>query len=160
MSTIEQQRFEKWMRLLDGHDAEMSKVAADKLAEIGNLKAVPALIEALEKRTTFVAVASAHALGKMGDDRAIDPLIKALKRHPDLAVQSAAAEALGELRAKEAIPVLKAEVQAYLDTHNDDRFTLTRGFKRGLFTVCIAALKQIGTMEAVSFARQAERAGR
>lgn len=159
MASMEEQRLKKWMDVLHEPDTEMSKIAADKLGEIGNKQAVPELIEAMEKRTALVAAAAAIALGKIGDRSSIPVLIKTLRRHQDVVVQSGAAEALGMMRAEEAVPALKAVVQDYLNKYKNDRFNLTRGFQRGLFTTCIQSLKQIGTRDAIRFAENAESAG-
>ncbi|MGB1287479.1 MAG: HEAT repeat domain-containing protein [Aggregatilineales bacterium] len=160
MATAEQRRLQKWIRVVGEPDIEMSKIAADKLAEMGASEAIPALINALETRTTFVAVASAQALGKIGDKTAIKPLIQAMQQHNEIAVQTAAAEALGKIGDKKAVPALKREVETFLHEHKNDRYSLTRGFKRGLFTTCIAALKKIGTSDAIRFAKHAESANR
>lgn len=149
-------RLKQWLEVLREPDAEMSKIAADKLGDIGSPEAVPDLILALERRTAFVAAAAAKALGMIGDKRAILPLIKALNHHQDIMVRTAAAEALGALHALEAVSHLKKVVQDYLDTYRTDHFSKTRSFQRGLFTTSIAALKQIGTRDAVRFAEQAE----
>lgn len=150
-----EQRFKQWLEVLREPDAETSKIAADKLGDIGNTDAVPALIEAMERRTAFVAAAAAQALGKLGDKRAIQPLLTAVVNHQDIMVQTAAAESLGMMRAKEAVPTLKKVVQDYLDAYKNDHFSKTRSFRRGLFTTCISALKQIGTPDAIRFAERA-----
>ena len=161
MGTIENKRLQKWVRVLTEPDIEMSKIAADKLGDMKAVEAVPVLIETLEQRTTFVAVAAAQALGQIQDKSAIRPLIKAMRDHQDIAVQTAAAEALGVIGdRKDAIPALKRMVEDYLKEHSNDRYSLTRGYKRGLFTTCIAALKEIGTPDAIRFAENAESAGR
>jgi len=160
MKSREELRLQQWREILKEPDPEMSKIAADKLAEIGRQEAIPDLIEALKKRTPFVAAAAAQALGKLDAREAIPDLIQALLRHTDVHVQTAAAEALGRLQARQAIPALKRTISNYLEENKTDRLSMTRGFKRGLFTTSILALKQIGTRDAVRFAEQAESAGR
>ncbi|MFN3421024.1 MAG: HEAT repeat domain-containing protein, partial [Armatimonadota bacterium] len=94
---------------------------------------------------------SALALGKLKDRRAIKPLIYALfDEMPPIGldtltgdlmtVRAAAAQALGELRAEEAIPALKV----LLTDEN-------RGVRRSV----IQALGQIGTEEAFQVLREA-----
>ena len=69
MSSVEQQRLKKWIDVLQDNDSEMSRIAAQKLADIGSKEAVPHLIKAMETRTMFVAAAAAQALGKIGDSQ-------------------------------------------------------------------------------------------
>jgi HEAT repeat protein len=160
MATIEEQRLKKWLQVLDEPDAEMSKIAADKLGELGMKEAVPALIKAMQGRTMFVAMASAQALGTIGDEQAIPALIKTLQRHQEVNVRTAAAESLGNLRARQGIPALKKVINDYLEKNENDRFRLTRGYERGLFTTAIASLKQMGVRDAKHFAEKAESASK
>lgn len=60
------------------------------------------------------------ALGKFGDLEAVEPLLKVLREHKDAYARTAAASALGALRACDAVPTL---LQALLD--RDDRVTLS-----------------------------------
>jgi HEAT repeat protein len=149
-------RLKQWLEVLREPDAEMSKIAADKLGEIGSPDAVPELVSALERRTPFVAAAAAQALGKIRDKRAVPALMKALNNHQDIMVRTSCAEALGSIRATEAIPALKKVVQDYLDTYRTDHFSRTRSFQRGLFTASIASLKEMGSRDAKQFAEKAE----
>lgn len=153
------ERLQKWLQVLREPNAEMSKIAADKLGEIGDKAAVPALVETLRTRAAFVAGAAALALGKIGDKSSVKDLIHALQNHQDVVVRTAAAEALGTMRAIEAIPALKQVCDDYLKTYHSDRFNLTRGMERGLFTTAIYSLRQIGTPQAIRIANQAESAG-
>ncbi len=96
MSSVEQQRLKKWIDVLQDNDSEMSRIAAQKLADIGSNEAVPHLIKAMETRTMFVAAAAAQAIGKIGDRKAVQALSDAmLSTRQDVVVQQAAAEALG-----------------------------------------------------------------
>lgn len=150
------ERLVKWLEVLREPDAEMSKIAADKLGEIGSVEAVKDLIDALERRTAFVAAAAAQALGRIGDKRAVPSLVHALLEHHDVMVQTAAAEALGLIKSPDGIPALKQTIIDYLDTFRSDHYSLTRGFKRGLYTTSILALKRIGTKDALRFVQKAE----
>jgi HEAT repeat protein len=75
--------------------------------------AVKPLIEALSDEYYGVCMAAAEALGRIGDPRAVEPLIVALKNGGWYMIRKAAAEALGRIgdpRAVEPlIPVLKDE---------------------------------------------------
>jgi HEAT repeat protein len=157
--TQEEERLKHWLRVLNEPNAEMSKIAAQKLGELKRDEAVQDLLNALQKRTSMVAAACALALGKIGDKRALNTLCSMMQNHQDVMVQTAAAEALGEMRAKEAVPALKAIIDDYIKTFYNDRFNLTRGMRRGLFTTAISSLRQIGTPQAIKIATEAERAG-
>mgnify|MGYP001627115802 CR=1 FL=1 len=124
---------------------------AATLGQIGDRRAVEPLIHALKDPDKLVRYHSALALGKLKDRRAVKPLIYALFDEmppigPDpltgdlITVRAAAAQALGELRAEEAIPALKV----LLTDEN-------RGVRRSV----IQALGQIGTEEALQILREA-----
>jgi len=118
---------------------------ASTLGQIGDRRAVEPLIQALKDHDKLVRYHAALALGKLKDRRAVKPLIYALFDEmppigPDpltgdpMTVRAAAAQALGELKAAEAIPALKV---------------LLRDENRGVRRSVIQALGQIGTKEAV-----------
>ncbi len=155
-SSVEAARIQKWIRILGENDVEMSKIAAQKLAEMRATEAVPALITAMEKRHVSVSLAATRALGEIGDARAVPALIKTLLHHYDVTVNTAAAEALGQLRQAEAVPALKETIENYL-TQNRDRYERIHSLKRGLFVAAVRALQHIGTAEARRIAREAER---
>lgn len=157
MSSLEEQRLKKWLDVLGQSDPEMSKIAADKLGEIASPAATAALIDAMKRRTAAVAAACALALGKINDKSAIPDLIDVLKHHQEVTVQTAAAESLGLMKAVDAIPALKWVIDDYVRTYKNDRFNMTRGFRRGLFMTCIYSLRMIGTREARQIADHAER---
>ncbi|MCS7186820.1 MAG: HEAT repeat domain-containing protein [Armatimonadetes bacterium] len=118
---------------------------ASTLGQIGDKRAVEPLISALKDPDKLVRYHSALALGKLKDQRAVKPLIHALFDEmppigPDpltgdlMTVRSAAAQALGELRAGEAIPALKV---------------LLTDSNKGVRKSVVQALGQIGTEEAI-----------
>jgi HEAT repeat protein len=160
MMTVSNQRLRQWLEVLHEPDAEMSKIAADKLGDMGSAEAVPDLLKAMKGRTALVASACAKALGRIGDKRAAAPLIQTLSSHQDVLVQTAAAEALGALKAGEAVPLLKKVIEAYLQANKHDHFTMTRSHQRGLFIASIDALKAIGTPDALRFANKVQSASR
>ncbi len=158
MASIEQQRLDKWIKVLHGKDAEMSRIAAEKLGEIGNSVAIPDLDKALHTRTMFVAAVAAKSLGKIGDKSAVDSLMKALRNtRQDVVVRTAAAEALGIIGHYTAVPALEEVVNEHISKYKNDRFNLIQGYERGLFTTAIRSLKQIGTSKAKRIAAQAEK---
>ena len=55
-------------------------MAARALGDLGDKKAVPALIDALKAHSRMIQTQAAIALGKIGDHRAVEPL-RALSRH-------------------------------------------------------------------------------
>jgi HEAT repeat protein len=158
MSSTEE-RLQHWLKTLNEPDANMSKIAAEKLGDLGDSRAVEPLIKTMQTRTPMIAAACALALGNLKDKRAVSHLISALKTSSDVHVQTAAAEALGIMKEVSAVPALKLTVEAYLKTYQNDRFNLIRGMNRGLFTTALQALRNIGTREAIRIADQAESAG-
>ena len=62
--------------------------------------AVPTLITALQNETDDIRIKVAEALGTIGDRRAINPFIEALKNDSRKEIQAIAAKALGDMRAR------------------------------------------------------------
>jgi HEAT repeat protein len=74
---------------------------------MGNREAVEPLIQALLKDTDPVQVKAAESLGYLRDERAVEPLIQALKDEKRYhSVRWKAARALGEIGDKRAIEPL------------------------------------------------------
>lgn len=101
--------------------------AARALGKLGDLQAVPGLIECLNCADYYVREAAAQALEMLGDSRAIAPLIKLLEGGVTAAVKvegkphltqpySAIIEALGTLKATEAI----GQIQPFIE-HSVER---------------------------------------
>ena len=63
-------------------------------------------LEALEGESNDHAFSAAIELARLGDMRAVDPLMRQMKEHKDFYVRLAAATALGELRAPSAVIAL------------------------------------------------------
>ena len=94
---------------LDTPDADVRKFIVDILGDIRDSRAVPVLIEALEKDSDEnIRVASAEALGKIKDRRAVDPLLACLTQYGQSWLDYAAAEALGEIGDERALGPLIA----------------------------------------------------
>jgi HEAT repeat protein len=85
--------------------------AAERLGEIGDARAIPALIEALRDKNLLVRMAAARALGEIGDAGAVPALIEALRDESD-SVQLDAAVALNNIGTLDAL----AAVDAWLDS--------------------------------------------
>jgi HEAT repeat protein len=94
---------------LDTPDADVRKFIVDILGDIKDSRAVPVLIENLEKDPDEnIRVSSAEALGKIKDRRAVDPLIACLMQYDQIWLDYAAAEALGEIGDERALGPLIA----------------------------------------------------
>lgn len=96
----------------------LQRNAARALGKLGDLQAVPGLIQCLSCTDYYVREAAAQALEMLGDSRAIAPLMKLLAGGVTAAVQvpgkphliqpySAIIEALGTLKATEAIALIQ-----------------------------------------------------
>jgi len=106
--------------------------AASALGEIGDRAAVPALIAAVRKHGSSQA---AEALGKIRDRAAVPVLIEAL-RSGEYTQSGYAAWALGEMKAKEALPALQRGV-----------FVDSCDIKNQTFECAIAIKKITGTLD-------------
>ncbi len=122
--------------------------------------AVPPLIQALKDPNALARKAVAHALGEIGDARALGPLVELLQ-DTELIVQQTAAEALGKMGDAQAVPPLvralkdenlfvqKAAIQA-LAKVGDGRAIqpLTPFLKHKEDAIRIAARKAVGEIQA------------
>lgn len=66
---------------LGHHRAWRRAVAAAALGDMGSATAVPALLASLDDDDRDVRIAAARTLGRLGDTRAVEPLVEALARH-------------------------------------------------------------------------------
>ncbi len=82
------------------NQTDESRAATRALVKIGK-PAVDPLIAALKHKDERIRLAAAEALGLIGDPRAINPLLQALKKDP-----STVAEALGRLKSPLAVEAL------------------------------------------------------
>lgn len=104
-------------RLIDliGNEQFSIRVAATKKLSLLGEKAVPALMECLQKGLWYTRESAAQTLGNIGDSRAIGPLISGLKDE-NVGVRRAAACALVSMIGKERLSdVAKAIAQADQD---------------------------------------------
>jgi HEAT repeat protein len=100
------------MDVLVGDEDQVRRVrAAKRLGEIGDVHAIPALIEALRDKNLLVRMEAARALGEIGDAEAVSALIGALRDESD-SVQLDAAVALNNIGTLDAL----AAVDAWLDS--------------------------------------------
>jgi hypothetical protein len=86
--------------------------AIEILGELGEVRAVPALLGALaDPRGTLRPCLAAQSLGRLGDPRAVDALIAAAGQRENEDLRLCAIKSLGLLRAEGAVPVLADAVQ-------------------------------------------------
>jgi len=93
-------RVDELIQQLESWNAGQRLEAAELLGQLGDPKAVPALLQTLTRRyeTTEVRAAAAHAIGKLGDLNAVPELINAYKTHKGfvgLPIVEAVSEILG-----------------------------------------------------------------
>lgn len=115
-TTNEASELNKALAVVKSHDWSTNRRVADELAKIGQ-SAVPRLIEALNDKDGYVRDVAAKALGKIGDGRAVEPLIHAMQYRDeqvyeddeDSEARASAAIALGRIGDTRAFePLAKA----------------------------------------------------
>ena len=94
-----------WIQYLNHPNAADRARAAIQIGEIGDRRAVPALIQTLKDRDAQVRLAASEALGKLGDRQAVDSLI-AIVRDPNVMVGLTVVEALGNIGSEKAVETL------------------------------------------------------
>lgn len=86
-------------RFQEENDPQLREVIAGAFAEMGDVRALQVLIDALEDESSNVRDAAAIALGEMRDSRAIKPLIQRLKPPHYQAIAGWALALIGDKRA-------------------------------------------------------------
>ena len=94
-----------WIQILEHPNAADRARAAIQIGEIGDRRAVPALIQTLRDRDAQVRLAASEALGKLGDRQAVDSLI-AIVHDPNVMVGLTVVEALGNIGGEKAVETL------------------------------------------------------
>jgi serine/threonine-protein kinase len=98
----------------------VSERAVDALAEIGSKKAVPALMELLHSHDNTRSLPTlARALGKIGDTRVIDSMIKLLDR-PEKEIKVEAINALARLADDKRADSVRSYIHSVGTTTSDD----------------------------------------
>ncbi len=97
-------------RFREEDDAQVREVIAGALAELGDVRALQVLIDALEDEKSSVQDAAAIALGELRDSRAVEPLIRRLKKPHYQAIAAWALAMIGDKRAIK--PLTNALLQA------------------------------------------------
>ncbi len=128
------------LKALDRQPPRKRFLICEILGEIRDARAVPSLINRLEdaEANPSVASAAARALGKIGDQRAIDPLMNVLDT-PDRELLYNTIVALGKLRAKKAVDELIKKV-------DDNRKTF---YKLRIGNAALSALGRIRSRKAL-----------
>jgi len=139
--------------MLGDRDGGVREKAAEALAKIAPPEIIDELIEALERHLVEHLDGIATALGKFGNEKAVKPLGKLLTQSGDLNARRAAANALGDLRTRDA-----QAINALLDAVLDDQDAQLRA-------IAAASLGWIGDRRAVgyiirSFQRYEQKPGR
>jgi HEAT repeat protein len=98
------QSMEPLVQELRNEDAHHRWLAADILGMLGEIDAGEALIEALTDEDSEVVASAAQALGKLKITDAVDVVVAAYRRHPEMG--SVFAEALGRIGSYKVVPFL------------------------------------------------------
>jgi HEAT repeat protein len=113
------------VRLLDHDDLNVVQQAIDSLAQLRAVVAVDSIVKLID-RDPWLKFAAVHALGEIGDSRAVDSLLALVG---DDLVGEAAIEALGKIGAPEALGHLSRLLRECRDTRT--------------FTACLRAIGQV-----------------
>lgn len=97
----------KGVEKLNGEDWFASRAAATALGALRDPDAVGDLCNELLNDDPAIGDAAAAALGQIGDDQAVQPLVRALGEHKESAVRQSAAVALGHLGSDRALQPLR-----------------------------------------------------
>jgi HEAT repeat protein len=93
-------------------DPRVRRYLALALGNVGDPRAVPALLEALADDDPETRIYAIWALGSLGDERAVAPLLE-LAQHDDPGIRKMVVYSLGTLRAEEARTTLHAALEDY-----------------------------------------------
>jgi len=102
----DQAKIDEQIENLNSTSHDVREAAITALVEIGK-PAVESLLSALESTNKEVQISAAKSLGRIGDTRAIQPLIELLTESFDVDLMFEAAMALSSLDEKEACNELK-----------------------------------------------------
>ena len=102
----DQAKIDEQIENLNSTSHDVREAAITALVEIGK-PAVESLLSALESTNKEVQISAAKSLGRIGDTRAIQPLIELLTESFDVDLMFEAAMALSSIDEKEACKELK-----------------------------------------------------
>jgi HEAT repeat protein/tRNA A-37 threonylcarbamoyl transferase component Bud32 len=112
---------------VDDEDWWVSERAADALAEIGNEKALPAILKLLARNNRSVPVAL-RAVAKLGDEKVLGHVLPFLRR-PEREIKLAAIEAVGELAGEQTATRIRDFLQQTAATSDE---TIARAATRAV----------------------------
>ncbi len=90
----------------------VSERAVDALAEIGSKRAVPRLVEMLGKGNVKSLPIVVRALGKLGEPRTADAIIRVMQTRPEKEVQVEAVHALAKLADDQRYEQIRVQIEA------------------------------------------------
>jgi HEAT repeat protein/tRNA A-37 threonylcarbamoyl transferase component Bud32 len=90
----------------------VSERAVDALAEIGSKRAVPRLVEMLGKGHAKSLPIVVRALGKLGEPRTVDAIIRVMQTRPEKEVQVEAVHALAKLADDQRYEHIRVQLEA------------------------------------------------
>jgi serine/threonine-protein kinase len=96
------------------HDRDwwVSERAVDALAEIGSKRAVPRLVEMLGKGHAKSLPIVVRALGKLGEPRTVDAIIRVMQTRPEKEVRVEAVHALAKLADDQRYEHIRVQIEA------------------------------------------------
>ena len=106
---------EHLVRVARHREGKRRRRAAWALGLMGRVASVAVLAELLSRSDAELAASAAESLGRLGDPRAVAPLIQAMQSSPEWGVRAAAATALGRLADPRGIVALVHQLFAEPD---------------------------------------------
>jgi HEAT repeat protein len=125
MQQVVEGNIEELITKLKTGTAPSRYTAANKLGKLGDKAAVNHLLLSLDDEDAKVADNVIFALGELGDQKAVPPLIKVLNHSKSDRLRKSAAKALGLLGSKEAVDSL-------ISALNDPDFKVRKSAARSL----------------------------
>ena len=105
MSEIVRTRIDALRPLLKDADPDVRDAVATAIERLEATSGIDEILHALKTGNMGARVAAIHALGEIGGDRVVAPLVYCAGR-PEADIRSAAVEALGRLAVPSTLPVL------------------------------------------------------
>src|SRR5262249_28724328 len=98
--------------MADNAAPNLRAICAELIGVLGDRRGLPTLYTALEDWEPEVRLSVIKSLGKMPDERSIEPLLKSYRRRDeDVANHKAVLQTLGQLSSRRAIKVLREELR-------------------------------------------------
>jgi hypothetical protein len=99
-------------RIVDGTELSLSVIAAWALGRIGDEEALPSLRNGLNSQYRSIQAHCARSLGTLNDQQVAPLLLERLSAETDKGLRIAYSSALGNLRRKEALPMMFAVLES------------------------------------------------